>query len=281
MTKQIEKRAALGAGFAAILLAITACGSSDDTPTSAEDVSGPAESVSTSAAAPTPTSTPTATPTATATASDQPTSEEPLDVSDAGVGAMPFGTGVDEVTAKLTDRFGEPEVSVGPTHYSRIDGQDGWYEVAGDPISPSWRHEFVSVSCWGGFCTIFGGDRADDLQLRGWELMETNREFSGTTRWDASPHRADPAQHDVRLAGSGITVGSSWEELHAAYPRTVAQAAEGASLAVGKTPWPGIFDGAGEWRLSGHWDYDHPAMSADGEVVIRLSAGEGPEPGCC
>ena len=86
---------------------------------------------------------------------------------------------------------------------------------------------------------------------------------------------------DVRLADTGIGLGDSWKRLHAAYPRTVVTGAEGASLAVQKTPWPGIFDGVAGWRLSGIWDFERPTHVPGGAVVTRLSGGQGPEPGCC
>lgn len=50
---------------------------------------------------------------------------------------------------------------------------------------------------------------------------------------------------------------------------------------VTDTPWPGIVDGVGAWRLSGTWDYAHPDRVPDDAVTTRRSAGEGPEPGCC
>lgn len=198
-----------------------------------------------------------------------------LAVSGAGVGTQAFGADADEVVAAVTDRLGSPDVTVGPTRYARIPGDDRWYEDAGDPISPSWAYPVLSVSCWHDLCLLFGGEQADALVLRGWELAETGR-------WAASgvvPRGAE--RSDVRLAGSGIRLGDSWEELHAAYPGTVVGGGEGASLVVDEAPWEGIFDGVGAWRLSGEWDYTHPTRAPEGAVVTRLSGGEGPEPGCC
>ena len=91
----------------------------------------------------------------------------------------------------------------------------------------------------------------------------------------------DLPRSDVRLAGTGIRLGDSWERLHAAYPDVVVSGAEGSTVAVRNTPWAVVFDGVAGWRLSGPWDYTHPARAPAGAVVTRLSAGEGPEPGCC
>lgn len=198
----------------------------------------------------------------------------PLEVSGSGIAGQPFGADADKVLADVTARFGEPDLTTGPEQYSRIDGQDGWFEVAGDPISPSWGYPVASVSCWAELCLIFGGDDADSLQLRGWELADYRR-------WPGPELPPDAEPVDVRLADSGVTLGDSWELLHAAYPKTVVAGGEGASLTVRNTPWPAISDGAGTWRLSGVWDYTEPAKVPDEAVVTRLSGGEGPEPGCC
>lgn len=196
-----------------------------------------------------------------------------LVVSGAGVAGERFGAGAGEVEATVTERLGEPDVVVGPQQYFRIPGNDGWFEVADDTLSPRWAYPVASVTCWGRLCLLFGGDDADSLSLRGWEL-------SDHPRWGAG-RRGGASSAEVRLADTGIGLGDSWDTLHAAYPDAVAGGGEGASLVVQETPWPGVFDGVGEWRLSGVWDYQHPNRVPDGAVVTRLSAGEGPEPGCC
>lgn len=200
--------------------------------------------------------------------------DDPLEVSGSGVGAQPFGTDADDVLGAVTARFGEPDLTVGPKRYSRIPGQDAWFEDSDDPLSPSWEYPVASVTCWEVLCLIFGGDDPDTLRLRGWELAEYRR-------WSGSEQPEADRLPDVRLAGSGVGLGDSWERLHDAYPSTVVGGAEGGSAAVRNTPWAGVFDGAATWRLSGHWDYTRPTQAPDGAVVTRLSAGEGPEPGCC
>jgi hypothetical protein len=196
-----------------------------------------------------------------------------LGVSGTGVGGLPFGTDAEKTLTAVTDRVGEPDLDLGPQRYSRIPGGDSWFEDADDPLSPSWRYPVTSVTCWGTLCLIFGGDDADALRLRGWELARYRR-------WSGSEERADPLP-DVRLADTGIRLGDTWERLHAAYPGTVIAGAEGASVSVRNTPWAVVSDGAAGWRLSGSWDYRHPNRAPAGAVVTRLSGGQGPEPGCC
>jgi hypothetical protein len=199
---------------------------------------------------------------------------EPLDVSGSGVGAQPFGTRAAEVLAVVTARLGQPDLSSGPQRYFRVPGSDAWHEAADDPLSPSWQYPITSVTCWDALCLLFGGDAADSLRLRGWELAQHGR-------WSGFEATDDVRSPDVRLAGTGIGLGDSWERLHSAYPGTVAGGAEGASMAVTDTPWTGISDGVAGWRLSGLWDYSHPTRAPAGAVVTRLSGGTGPQPGCC
>jgi hypothetical protein len=198
----------------------------------------------------------------------------PLEVSGSGVGRQPFGTDADEVVAAVAARFGEPDLALEPQHYARVPDSDAWFEDADDPFSLSWQYPIASVTCWGVLCLIFGGDEVDKLQLRGWELAQNRR-------WSAFEEVKDLQEPDVRLAGTGVRLGDSWKRLHAAYPRTVVHGAEGASVSVQNTPWAGVSDGVGGWRLSGQWDYSRPNQAPPGAVVTRLSGGEGPELGCC
>ncbi|MCD4525931.1 hypothetical protein [Nocardioides sp. cx-173] len=216
------------------------------------------------------TSAPTSAPT-----SDQSVVQRPVRVSGNGVGDQAFGAPAEGVLAAVTTRLGEPDLTVGPISYAKIPGSDGWFEQADDPTSLSWGYPVVSVACWGQLCLVFGGDEAGALALRGWELSDRRR-------WAATEDSAKAATRlDVSLAGSGLRLGDSWQRLHAAYPGTVVGGGEGASVVVDETPWPGIFDGVGAWRLSGTSDGTRPRSAPAGAVVTRLSAGEGPEPGCC
>ena len=211
------------------------------------------------------------------TPSESPTPVAPrtVAVSGSGVGTQPFGADADQVRTAVTARLGDPDLSVGPERSARVAGSDRWVRDGADPMSPSWRYPVASVSCWGGFCLLFGGDDADSLRFRGWEV-------SRQSRWTRSGDAATAAQDiDVRLGGSRIGLGDTWADLHAAYPATTVGGGEGASLVVHHTPWPGISDGVGAWRLSGSWDYQRPNHVPADAVITRLSAGEGPEPGCC
>lgn len=198
----------------------------------------------------------------------------PVAVSGTRVSGQPLGADAGQVIAAVTTRLGEPDLTVGPERYFRIPGSTGWHQVADDPLSPTWRYRVTSVTCWGTLCVLLGGATADGLQLRGWELSQHRR-------WSGSEETARVRRVDVHLARTGITLGDSWRELHAAYPGTVVGGAEGASLTVRHTPWRAASDGAGGWRLSGTWDYTHPDRAPAGAVVTRLAGGEGPQPGCC
>lgn len=193
--------------------------------------------------------------------------ETRISVSGKGVGRYRFGTSADRVVDGLTRRLGEPTAAPAPKEFVRIKGHRGWYEVAGDPLSPSWRYRVFATTCWQSLCLDFGGKSADSLALRVWEVSRSRGSSDDTLR--------------AELADTGIGLGNRWRSVHAAYPDTSVHGSEGASLEIRNTPWPTIHDGVGGWRLSGHWDYKHPDRVPPRASVIRLSGGQGPEPGCC
>lgn len=197
----------------------------------------------------------------------------PVEVSGTAVGEHPFGDTMADTGAALVDRLGEPTLTVGPMRFHQIDGADGWFETSDDNLSPQWDHRFFAAECWSGFCVLFGGSSRAALTLLGWELADYNR-------WDADGSTGGVPDPGVRTV-EGITLGDSWQDLHVAYPGTSVRGAEGAAVGVDGSPWPTIFDGVDGWRLSGVWDYEHPEKAPPGAAVTRLSAGEGPEPGCC
>lgn len=244
-------------GSVALAAALAGCGDGGDPPAGAQGVPASlSPAVSTSA-----------TPTGAAAAGT-------FTVSGAGVARSHFGAVEERVMAAVSDRLGDPDLTTAPRSYQRIDGHRGWFEVAGDPISPSWRYRVTSAACWDALCVIFGGRDADSLRLRGWVLARPDSAPTAA----ATPSSSRP---DVRLAGSGLGLGASWKALQAAYPRVIPAGGEGASLTVRQLPWSGVSDGVGAWRLSGQWDYAHPSRVPAGARVTRLSGGEGPEPGCC
>lgn len=196
-----------------------------------------------------------------------------LELSGSAVGSFGFGSDGDTVVSDLSRRFGPPDVSVGPKRYHRQDGRHEWFADKQDPLSEAWSYPVLSVSCWQALCLLFGGTADGELALRGWELASFNR-------W-AGSGEVDQGSPEVSLAETGIRLGDSWKALHEAYPATTVSGGEGNSLTVQNAAWDGIFDGVGAWRLSGQWDFEHPTSAPPGATVTRLSAGEGPEPGCC
>ncbi len=217
------------------------------------------------AVSPASTGAPTTAP-ATATAS-----AAPLTASDVGLGDWAFGDPAEATVAAMGRRLGEPDVDTGWETLQRLDGRDGWY-ADDDPISPTWDHRMFRAVCWQALCGIFGGDTEATATFRGWTL-------SVWGRWGGG--EVDAAEPAVRLTGSGLRLGDTWADFRAAYPHAKPGGGEGASLVIDHPPWPGIFDGVGGWRLDGFWDFERPSYAPDDARITRMSAGEGPEPGCC
>jgi hypothetical protein len=131
-----------------------------------------------------------------------------------------------------------PESEVEGTEYAAVAGQ---YYQSDDNLGPAWGYAVHRKVCWETLCVRLGGESQETAQLRGWE-------------WNTEDYLPPTATvSNAELAGTGIQLGSTWEELQAAYPGVVAGRAEGGALAVDNRPWDGFFDGVSEWRLSGHF----------------------------
>ncbi|MCD4536262.1 hypothetical protein LRP67_19395 [Nocardioides sp. cx-169] len=195
----------------------------------------------------------------------------PLRGSGTGIGEWSFGDAAGEVITEMTRSFGAPDWD---SAWDQLEPAPAGFAVDGDdPLSPSWDHRQARTVCWQSLCAAFGGETVKAATFRGWELARS-------PSWnDYEP--VDATQPQIRLADSGIALGDTWAELSAAYPDVVPGGGEGASLTIDDPPWPGIFDGVGEWRLSGTWDSSRPRYAPPGAEVTRMSAGEGLEPGCC
>lgn len=197
--------------------------------------------------------------------------EQILDATATGIGEWEFGDPADEVITDMTESFGAPDDDTAWDELDQV--ADGFSVNGGDSLSATWDHRQLRTVCWQSLCAVFGGDTVAAATFRGWAL-------TSIPEWnDYEP--VDVTQPRIALAGSGITLGDTWADFQAAYPDAVPRGAEGASLGIAHPPWPGIFDGADEWRLSGTWDYTRPRYAPPGSEVTRMSAGEGPEPGCC
>jgi hypothetical protein len=244
-----------------------------------------APSTSAPATAPPPTEPPTTsspptTAPAPATTPPPPTTaprDEPLQLSGDSVGVARFGEDAGRSLASLSEKLGSPSEDTGWEEFlpeSEVEGTEyaavaGQYYQSDDNLGPAWGYAVHRKVCWETLCVRLGGESQETAQLRGWEW----------TTEDYLPPTATVS--NAELAGTGIQLGSTWEELQAAYPGVVAGRAEGGALAVDNRPWDGFFDGVSEWRLSGTSAQEQPNYAPPDAQVVRLSAGEGPQPGCC
>jgi hypothetical protein len=226
------------------------------------------------------TSSPPTTPPAPATTPPPPTTaprNEPLQLAGDGVGVAKFGEDAQRSLESLSEKLGSPsedtgwedflpESEVEGTEYAAVAGQ---YYESDDNLGPAWGYAVHRKVCWDTLCVRLGGESQETAQLRGWE-------------WNTEDYQPPTATvSNAQLAGTGIQLGSTWEELQAAYPGVVAGRAEGGALAVDNRPWDGFFDGVSEWRLSGTSIQEQPNYAPPDAQVVRLSAGDGPQPGCC
>lgn len=199
-----------------------------------------------------------------------------LQVSGNRVGEFDFGTDSDRVISGLQARFGSPTEDSGWQRFlSTAELSEPEYGEAGkfyeddDHLGASWRYRSHRRVCWKTLCLEFGGNSEGNGELRGWDL---------SLPYDQS---ASPADLDVEIAGSGIRLGSTWGQVQAAYPGLTVSGGEGGSLTIMDPPFPGFFDGAGVWRLTGRSDSANPNSAPPSSTISRLTGGEGPEPGCC
>lgn len=208
--------------------------------------------------------------------------EGALQLSGDGVDIVDFGSPAEVGLETLRSRLGEPDADSDWQRFYSSDEMDPetrsvtvpgvYYASADDVLGDAWQHRYHRRICWQSLCVHFGGAEQSSASITGWELA----------KWlPVADYTADPKLPDAELEDTGIRLGSTWVELQAAYPDVVAGGAEGNTLAVDDTPWGGIFDGVATWRLSGQWNYERPTDAPADATVTRLSAGDGPEPGCC
>lgn len=223
---------------------------------------------------------------------EQATASPDLRASGVGLGSWRFGDSSEMVLRGLRNQLGKPDSDTGWEHFlSRhevwepvlamyaaegldLPAEEGpsWYR-SDDTVGEAWEYPVFRAVCWSALCVTFGGEGEESMAFRGWEL-------STWSSWDR-PREVDASRPTVSLEGSGIRIGSSWNAFESAYPTSLVGGAEGGSLAIDNPPWPGFFDGVANWRLSGDWSAERPHEAPPDATVTRMSAGEGPEPGCC
>lgn len=221
----------------------------------------PAESTSTTSSTSSTTTTPT---------------DDAVQVTGGSVGPVAFGAADSAVIDHVTSVLGEADSDSGWRQFTRRDdrpGPDGearYYEDPnGDGLGPGAFYPWTRRVCWEVFCVELGGEDPGAGTLRGWSLDAV-----------LDPVAID-AEAPAVLEPGGLSLGSTWAEVRAAYPTATAGGGEGGSLVVDGLPFPTIFDGVGGWRLTGSWDHTRPDHAPDEARLQRLSAGDGPEPGCC
>jgi hypothetical protein len=196
-----------------------------------------------------------------------------LTADNTGLGPWEFGSPFGRAYNEMETWFDAPDIDTAWTRYHRIGGESGWFAQRNDVISPSWDHEYVRVACWEALCAIFGGPSPASGTFRGWEL----------SKWHYWGDYAEvnPNEPPIVLKGSQIGLGDSWTDFSAAYPDATLGLGEGNSIVIDNPPWPGIFDGVWAWRLEGAAMNGDVSQVGPDTKIVRMSGGEGPEPGCC
>lgn len=182
-----------------------------------------------------------------------------------GLGVASFGVSVDDTVASLTAYLGDP-TSVAPATELQFRVNDLWAD-ADDGLGLVWDRPWYQTFCWEQLCAVFGGDTSEGLFFTGWAMSPFNQ-GRGLEVSELAP------VPDVATS-EGITIGSTAEEIEAAYPEIEFFTGEGASA---------LFDIG--WTLSGFTGIGVVGpgrlLTVEGsDYIFQLAAGDGPWLGCC
>ncbi len=172
---------------------------------------------------------------------------------------------MDDTVASLTAYLGDP-TSVTPATELQFSVDDLWAD-ADDGLGLVWDRPWYQTFCWEQLCTVFGGDTSDGLVFTGWAMSPFNQ-GRGLEVSELAP------VPDVATS-EGIAIGSTVEEIEAAYPEIKFFTGEGASALFDIGWTPSGFTGigvVGPGRL----------LTIEGsDYIFQLAAGDGPWLGCC
>ena len=182
-----------------------------------------------------------------------------------GLGVVSFGVSVDDTVSSLTAHLGDP-TSFTPATELQFTVDDLWSE-SDDGLGLVWDRRWHQTFCWEQLCTVFGGDTSDGLFFTGWAMSPSNQ-GQGLDVTELAPV-PDVATRE------GIAIGSTVEEIVAAYPDITFFTGEGASSLFDIGWTPSGFTGigvVGPGRL----------LTIEGsDYIFQLAAGNGPWLGCC
>ena len=189
-------------------------------------------------------------------------------VSNTNVGDLSFGASADDAISFVSGQIGDPSQDTGWVQYFELRGEarehgvEGfYYRTPDDYFDWYWPWPWYRETCWQHFCLQLGGTTVEDSSLRGWTLDA----FLGEWVYDETvPHPLLPL---IELDRSGISLGSSWEDVQRAYPQATLGIGEGGGLHINSV-W-----GDWQWRLSARHDFASETPSAPPGAQVTFLAG--------
>lgn len=185
-----------------------------------------------------------------------------IELDENGVGLARFGTPVAPVISLVTGVLGPSTSDSGTVPMYRDSAGNYTDDPTGSIGAAYWDVASYRKVCWEPLCLFFGPGGGAEV-FRGWQL--------GT---DDVANPPDD-RHGLRTT-SGIGLGSTVEELRAAYPSLSFAAGEG-GMVLYDLGWSDRRTG----RVTGLAQQTGPVQVSPGARVVSMSAGHIVESGCC